>query len=407
MPSTYATKKRKLRQRHEAQLRERLRALESTTDTDFGSDMENETTRRKARGKNYCAEAQTEVQDVPAELPAKKRKIAAANTDDLNSSSCSLEPIASDVGAAENCAAVMISDDGLRPASDFGGDGTPPPEDRARKADEVPAVGMSDTGDPCTAGVWLGADDTDDDYLSAEEDLIPQEVALQDLDCFQPLDQDQDPVDESHEEDAVQCATDEDLVIVSDHEADGNEEQEMMHAVASDDEDSDHGEAVTPLHAEADGTAEAPTRDKPVYYGPEDISLAKRMKLFGQELVSAFCQHDISIEGAEHINEVYADYFPLLARFVKETGRRLPHFKSHRATCITKIPKIEISTAHRRVDDPSREVVIETTTGLSTYSNTFADREKYKRLWLQCKIKVNFEWFRIPLTTFEGQPSTK
>ena len=338
MPSNYATRQRNLRLRHEAQLRKRLREYhDSSSSTDYGSDDEQERLRRifklHKRAKLLKARDQGEQARAP-NLPS--------------ADCCSDSDV--DFGATGNASDAPIGSD----------------------------VGSSDIG-----GIWgelpevLPAQDAavaDQPLVQNSQDAVADQALVQSSDNEAPDEHIAAFSDEAHSDSEV---------ARNDEHANGEVEQE-------DEVNTDTETNVPPLHADQQDHSEVPADEQasPVMYGPEDLSLSKQMRLFGQELVHAFCQHDMSIEGADHINEIYANNMPMLIRFTEEKQRRIPHFTSHRATCIKKLPPIIISTAHRRLDVPPANILIETTTNLRVYPQKFSDRKKYKRLWLECKVQV-------------------
>ena len=402
MPSSAAGLKRLLRRRHELKLLARLRAIQSSDESDLGSDEELERVRQLQKRRKTVRAAERDAQrEAEAAEAVLQQKRAAAESEVCSSAGDEITvPIDSDLGDPANIA-LMQSMDAVE---------SPPTEVEEHLRQQV-NVG-SDCGNPANANVWF-----ESSAATIEEDMQPtharQEDGMPGNSCSDTgvatnaclllgsEEGEQLAPDEVNgeadvaDDERILCNSDQDegLCIESDHEAD--EEDQRAVDLAAEDHVADFEldcDAIVEqaLHVEQDAHTARQRRqrnDEPVY-GPKNLSIAKQMQLFGRELVAAFCQHDVTVAAANHINMVYKKNWQMLTRFVSETGREIPNFISHRSTCIAKLPPIKLSTAHRRMDAPADDVVIETSTNLKTYSQTYADRTKYKRLWIQCKIQV-------------------
>ena len=412
MPRTDASRKKHLRQVHEQKLLALLRAVQSSSESDLCTDEETERMRALHKRKKRLSRANRDDQRTNnamiAAAAAKKRSAQALQNEDSHAESeVSITragnetpvPIESDLGDPDNVAIIFDS-----PVQC--GNSSPAAEDMPSAQELVAEQNRSFTSTSIQA-VRHAQDEVHVAEGNCSADGEPHVAGIvfdSDGADFQPL-QELPPatncIDSGND---ILCATDDEgLQIQSDHVGDEADLVTAQDEVGNE-SDCDTRTVEQQPHTAADVESGA-HQNSTVFYGPENLSIAKQMLLFGEELVSAFCQHDISIAAADHINEVYRTNWDMLTRFCKETGRQIPHFKSHRATCIRKkVPPIKVSTAHRRVDDPSPGVVVETTTDLQTYPNTFSDRDKYKRLWLQCKIQVMrlLKLISSPLLPFNG-----
>lgn len=458
MPYSAFTKRRLQRERHEKQLRERLRALQDSDDTDLGSDEDMERLiLLKKKQKHYRHMQRIAREQEQAILQkateGRRRQAAQQQQDNVAQLVSDVELLSNDDQAAVPLDSGREGDPhraGLVLSSDDDGSAEPQAAQAALRPlasgqDNAPCRRDSEDGDSDAAGVLVesedggraepvasirtaAAADSDHDLVCASEDgdhaatvlldsdygtetvaSIPTAAPVADYDrasedgnpamagvilsadedgeipaAGQPAPAVADQVYDDDDEDRVLCASDDEGILVeSDHEADEADARlarEVLlvddHGAEEQDQQSSRGERPS------DGGA-------PVFFGPEDLSISKQIILFGKELVAACSQHDVSQAAADHITCVYNDNWPMLTRFVAETGRRIPNFISLRATCIRKyVPPVEISAAHRRMDQPTADVVVEEVTGLPTYPKTFSDRSKFKRLWMECKVKV-------------------